>query len=168
MPAIGRVVASGAIVALALAGCADPEVSQRQPVSSVDGIQATGQFDGHRIAVSDGEPEVALGDCDLPDGVDEDLCIVAFTIDGSTLALVVENPGVLEVGDGVPITNCAGHCDDAEGVVVEVRLDGVARRASSGSADIAEAGPRWRLAFTLRFGGADRLTGEFDVRPPNQ
>ena len=167
MHAVGRL-ATSAVIALVLAGCADPEVSQRQPVSAVDGIQATGQFDGHRIAVSDGEPEVVLGDCDLPDGVDEDLCIVAFSIDGSTLALVIENPLALEIGDDVPVTSCSGHCDEAAGVVVEVRVDGVARRATGGTVDIVEAGPRWRMAFTLRFGGADSLTGEYDVLPPNR
>ncbi|HEX9765551.1 MAG TPA: hypothetical protein VGA36_02235 [Nitriliruptorales bacterium] len=152
-------------LALAFAGCADAEVSQRQPASTVDGLQATGQLDGHRVAVSDGEPEVALGDCDAPDGGDEDLCIVARTIDGSTLALVIENPGGLEVRKGVGVRMCAGPCDGAGGVVVEVRLDGTAHRATGGSFDIDQVGPRWAMSFQLRFGTAGNLTGELDVRP---
>lgn len=155
------------LVAVLAVSCVEPEVSQRQPESSADGLQATGQLDGHRLAVSDGEPEVAHADCDAPDGVDEDLCVVARTIDGSTLSLVIENPALLIDGQSIPVSSCQGHCDDhQDGVVIEVRLDGEARRASGGSVDVLTAGPRWSAAFTVRFGPGESLTGSFDVRPP--
>lgn len=155
----------GLALALGVAACTDPEVSQRQPASTVDGIQLTGQLDGHRLAVSDGEPEVVLGDCDAADGVDEDLCVVARTIDGATLAIVIENPFALSLADDVAVTSCSGRCDDAAGVVAEVRLDGAAKRATGGAFSIKELGPRWVMSFTIRFGGGDALSGEFDVRP---
>jgi hypothetical protein len=46
-----------------------------------------------------------------------------------------------------------------------VRLDGVGKRATSGSFDIEASGPRWAMTFTVRFGGADNLVGSLDVRP---
>lgn len=155
------------VLAVLAASCVEPEVSQRQPASSADGMQATGQLDGHRVALSDGEPEVAHADCDLPDGVDEDLCIVARTIDGSTLSLVIENPALLADGESLPVSSCQGHCDHhTDGVVIEVRLDGSVHRAAGGTIDVMTAGPRWAAAFTVRFGPGESLTGAFDVRPP--
>lgn len=155
------------LLAVLVVSCVDPEVAQRQPVSMADGLQVTGQLDGHRLAVSDGEPEVALGDCDAPDGVDEDLCIVARTIDGATLSLVIENPALLVEGESFAVSSCEGHCDDhVAGVVIEVRLDGTTRRASGGAVDVITTGSRWAAEFRARFGAGDSLAGSFDVRPP--
>jgi hypothetical protein len=154
------------LLAVLVVACVDPEVTQRQPVSTADGLQMTGQLDSHRLAVSDGEPEVVHADCDAPDGVDEDLCIVARTIDGATLSLVIENPALLVAGESLVVSSCQGHCDDHDaGVVIEVRLDGSVRRASGGTLDVISAGPRWAAAFRVTFGAGDQLAGSFDVQP---
>lgn len=164
-----------AVTLLALAGlsagCDDeptePSITDvSMPESSRQGIQATGTLDGARVAISRGNPTVVLGDCDANDGLDEDLCILARTIDGLSVNLVVENPAVLVAGERLDVGDCPDDCDEVtEVVVVEVRVDGDARRAVRGSLEVREAGERWAAGFDLVLPGGDRLIGEFDVEP---
>jgi len=164
-----------AVVALVgvLAGCSD-EVGQVPSVTDVvipesrdQGIQATGTLDGARVAISRGNPTVVVGDCDANDGLDEDLCILARTIDGLSVNVVVENPAVLVPGEVVEIVaSCVGACDDVtDGAVVDVRIGGDSRRAERGSLTVGEAGPRYIADFDIRLVGGDRLIGTFDVVP---
>lgn len=167
-----RAVLVVAAVALALTGCEDGDEVQTpvdavQPESRDEGIQATGLLDGARVAISRGNPTVVLGDCDANDGLDEDLCILARTIDGISVNLVIENPAVLVPGERVPAgIDCSGGCDEVtEGAVVEVRTDGGVRPVRRGSINVREAGPRWIADFDLMLPDGDRLQGTFDVAP---
>ncbi|MDP9023030.1 MAG: hypothetical protein M3N57_10150 [Actinomycetota bacterium] len=158
-----------AAAAMLSGGCGTQAV-QRAPVASDDGIQLTGTLSGRQIHVTDGEPEVVLGDCDPNDGVDEDLCIVTFTIDGAPLALVVENPAGLAAGERLPVVEpaaagCLPHCDDLTGgAVIEVRRGQQRQFATSGSVVVREAGSRYAATFVLGF-GKGRVTGAFNVGP---
>ncbi len=148
--------------------CVTPEGGgQRQAEAGDDGVQATGRLDGSRVAISDGDPEVVVGDCDPGDGTDQDVCWVARTIDGLTVAFVVENPAVLVAGESVAVraSSCTS-CDDVDDrAVVDVRVDGASRRAGGGRLDVQAAGGRYAAGFQVTFAGGDRLSGSFNVRP---
>lgn len=155
---------------LLVAGCADPEVQQRQPASDTDGVQATGRLDGSRVAISYGEPEVVFGDCDPGDGLDRDLCMVSRTIDGLSINIVIENPSALLPGERIDVRDdpCVElACDEVrEHAVVDLRLNGEQRRVTGGSLNVLEAGQRFAAEFRFLLTGGDELTGEFDVAPP--
>lgn len=161
------------LLTLALAGvmllgaCVNPEESgQRQAEAEDDGVQATGRIDGARVAISDGGPETLIGDCDPGDGADEDVCWIARTIDGLTIAFVIENPSALVPGETLPVrSDMCSDCDAVtEHAVVDLRIDGEQRRASSGQLVVTQAGPRYAASFRLGFAGGDELTGEFNIR----
>lgn len=150
-----------------LVGCGEQEVTQRQASSPDEGIQATGRIDGQRVAISYGDPEVVSRDCDPNEGLDEDVCLVFRTIDGMSLNLVIENPGVLRPRTTVEAgpDDCAGDACDAitDHVVVELRVDGEPLRATGGRLEVDQAGARLSASFDLRFPGGDELNGRFDV-----
>lgn len=159
----GRVVA--AALAVVLAGCASSSLPQRQPEALDDGVQATGRLGGQRVALSDGGPETNLVDCD-PNTPDEDVCWVARTIDGLSIAFVIENPGALVAGETIPVRDddCT-DCDDVtDHAVVDLRVDGEQRRATRGRLEVRQVGDRYAAAFDVRFPDADALTGEFNIR----
>lgn len=166
-PAGGRAVVCALAVALLLGACGEEEATQRQPEAPDDGIQITGTLRGQRLSVSDGAPEVLLGDCDSRDGVDRDLCVVARTLIGDRVAVVLENPGILRAGARLPVAgdDCT-HCDEVTGhVVVEVRREGRAVRAVGGRVVVRQAGPRYAAGLTLRFADGGVVSGGFNVRP---
>lgn len=137
------------------------------PPSGDQGIQATGQLDGQRIAVSRGAPIVIVGDCDPEDGADEDLCIDARTIGGLPLRLVVENRDALVADETVPVgraTCLVGGCDDVTDEVI-VRLEVADRTIDviGGEFDVLRADDRYVADFTLQLPSGDSLRGEFDV-----
>lgn len=152
---------------LVLTGCATSNPAHRQAEAVDDGVQATGIIDGSRVAISRGVPEVVFGDCDPGDGDDVDICWVARTIDGLSIAFVLENPGALEEGATLEVVSddCVG-CDDlTDGVVVEVRVNGEPRRAVRGRVEvIAVPGERAAADFDLEFANGDELRGSFNVR----
>lgn len=167
---VGRAAAVAAgVLAMAATGCADAEQPQRQPEAADDGLQATGRIDGQRVAISSGDPQVVLGDCDANDGLDRDLCLLARTIDGLELNVVLENPDVLTEGAPTPVRDdpCDGPaCDDvAEHAVVDVRVGGEQVRATGGRIVPSATGERYIADFDLRLPGSDRLVGGFNVRP---
>jgi hypothetical protein len=150
-----------------LAGCDFSGGESLQPNGPDQGIQATGQLDGDRVAISRGAPTVVVGDCDPEDGPDEDLCIEARTIDGLEVTLVVENPGALVAGTTVPVgrATCVDGCDGVEGEVIarlEVGEDDVIE-VIGGSFDVARADDRFIADFELRLPFNDSLRGSFDV-----
>lgn len=164
-----RVVAAAVLV---LTGCEGGDEVQTpvdavQPQSRDEGIQATGQLGGARVAISRANPTVVVGDCDANDGLDQDLCILARTIDGVSVTLVVENPDVLTAGETVEAgARCAdAGCDGiGQGAVVELRIDGERIPVTRGSLQVEQAGPRWVADFEL-FVTDGRLQGTFDVAP---
>ncbi len=152
---------------LLLGACVNPEESgQRQAEAEDDGVQATGRIGGARVAISDGGPETLIGDCDPGDGADEDVCWIARTIDGLTIAFVIENPAALVAGETLPVR--ADRCTDCDDVtdhaVVDLRINGDQRRASSGQLVVTQAGPRYAASFRVGFDDSDELIGDFNIR----
>ena len=160
-----RAILVALLAALLAVGCTDAQVVQRQAVSADDGIQATGRLDGHRVAISAGDPDVLRGDCDPGQGPDTDLCIVAETIDGTQVAVVVENPAVLRAGAHLEVVGgCPDGCDAmTDGAHVVIRVDGTGRVAVGGSLDVHRADTRVVADFTLRLADGDQLSGTFNV-----
>lgn len=160
--------ASMVVMALVFAGCATSNPTHRQAEAVDDGVQAEGIIDGSRVAISRGVPEVVFGDCDPGLGVDADICWVARTIDGLSIAFVIENPAILEVDTRIDVVDadCEDDCDDVvDGIVVDVRVDGESRRASSGWVEVAAVpGERVAAEFDLGFVDGDELRGSFNVR----
>lgn len=154
------------LVAL-LSGCAEGDVVQRQAETGQDGFQATGRLGGSRVAISSGDPNVTLGDCDPGDGLDEDLCILARTIDGIRVNLVIENPRAMTAGEVLPVRTDActgGGCDAVrDHAVVDLRVDGEQRRATGGTLRTTTFGDRITGEVDLRFPSGDGLVGSFDV-----
>lgn len=155
------------LVVLLLAGClARQNTGHRQAEADNDGVQVTGTIDGAHVAISEGVPEVTFGDCDAGDGLDQDVCWIARTIDGMQVALVIENPSVLVAGETVAVVGSAcGACDDVtEGVVVDLRVDGGQRRATNGRLEVTRVDERIAAGVDLRWAGGDQLTGSFNIR----
>jgi hypothetical protein len=154
-------------LALLTSACVTPEGStHRQPEAVDDGVQVTGVLDGSRVAITSGAPEVSFRDCDSSDGLDRDVCWVARTIDGLSLAFVIENPDVLVAGETIPVRgDPCDQCDDVTGkAVVDLRVDGEQRRATSGSITVIEVGERIAARIRIELPGGDDLTGSFNVR----
>lgn len=150
-----------------LAACAEGDVVQRQAQSGDDGFQATGRLSGSRVAISSGDPNVTLGDCDPGDGMDEDLCVLGRTIDGVRINLVIENPAAMVPGEVVPVRAdaCdADACDEVtEHAVVDLRIDGEQVRATGGTLRTRAFGERVTADVDLRFRDGGNLVGTFDV-----
>lgn len=153
------------LLAVLLLGCAGTGMPQRQPEAVDDGVQATGRLAGSRVAISDGNPETNLRDCD-PQTPDEDVCWIARTIDGLTVVFVVENPAALVAGEDLPVrARDCDACDDVTDVaVVELRVDGEQRRASGGRLSTRQTGDRYAVDFDVRFPDGDALNGSFNIR----
>lgn len=153
------------VLVVLLLGCGGTGIPQRQPEAVDDGVQATGRIDGRRVAISDGNPETNLRDCD-PQTPDEDVCWIARTIDGLTVVFVIENPAALVAGEALPVrARDCDTCDDVTDVaVVELRVDGEQRRASGGRLEVRQADERYAARFDVRFPDGDVLTGSFNIR----
>lgn len=158
------------LVAVVVLSACGGDGSQRAPVSSADGLHVTGTFDGSRLNIDDGEPEVVLGDCDAADGADGDFCMVSRTIGGSSVTIVAENPQLLRRAGEIGVRNpgCQGFgCEAVDDfLVVDVRKDGATLRASSGTFTMRRADTRYAGTFRLRFPDGGALSGEFDVAIP--
>lgn len=158
-----------ALVALAIAtaaGCGLTGEGGTQPTSADEGIQATGQIDGSRVAISRGAPIVIVGDCDPEDGADEDLCIGARTIDGLAVSLVIENRDALVEDTTVPIgrASCVDGCDGVtDEVIARLELGGRTIEVIDGQFDVARADDRFVADFDLTLPFGDSLDGTFDV-----
>ncbi len=153
--------------ALALSGCATASVAHRQAEADDDGVQVTGTLGGARVAISEGVPDVVFGDCDPGIEIDQDVCWSARTIDGMTVAMVIENPDVLVAGEAVDVIGdtCDLDCDDVtDGVVVDVRWDGRQVRATSGRLEVGSVDERVSAAVDVNLVGGDGLDGTFNIR----
>lgn len=162
-----RFVAVVLAAAMVLSGCTTASVAHRQAEATDDGVQVTGTLGGSRVAVSEGVPDVLFGDCDPGLEIDDDICWSARTIDGLTVAMVVENPDVLVAGETVDVvdSSCDLDCDDVtDGVVVDVRWNGQQVRATSGRLEVGSVDERVSAALDVNLVGGDGLTGMFNIR----
>ncbi len=162
-----RRLAAALVGALLVGGCATASVAHRQAEARDDGVQVTGTLGGARVAISEGVPDVTFGDCDPGIEIDQDMCWSARTIDGMTVAMVVENPDVLVPGETVDVVapDCDLDCDAVDdGVVVDVRWDGNQVRAVGGQLEVEDVGDRVAARLDLALPDADSLTGRFNVR----
>lgn len=164
---VRRALVGAAFVAVVGGGCATASVAHRQAEAVDDGVQVTGTLDGARVAISEGVPDVTFGDCDPGIDIDDDVCWSARTIDGMTVAMVIENPDVLEPGTTVDVVDvdCDLDCDGVtEGAVVAVRWEGREARAVGGRLVVSSVDERVAADLDLRLPGSDGLVGSFNVR----
>lgn len=163
---MSRLAAACAALALLATACAGASLQQRQPETGNDGVHATGRLDGRRVAISDSDPEVNTTDCDPGLETDTDVCWIARTIDGLTVAFVIENPAALVPGERLAVgEDACSTCDEVTGhAVVDLRVDGQQRRAHAGHLAVQQVDERWTAEFRLRFDDGDELTGSFDIR----
>lgn len=146
-------------------------VNAIQPQDGRSGLHLAGTLNGRQFAVNDGAPVLRLGDCDVNDGVDIDLCFFSRDLDGGFFGLVVENPDVIVEGT-VAVTEPAcvsPNCDDvSDGAVVELQHEpGAPRtRATGGRVRLTTVEPGQRYSGTLSLQlPTGRVSGTFEVVP---
>ena len=142
-----------------------------EPRDGRSGLQLSGTIDGRQVAVLDGAPVLRLGDCDVNDGADVDLCFFSRLVDGGFFAVLIENPAAVTEGR-VPVisSDCRSpYCDDeAAGAVVDLQFEpgGKRTRATGGSLVVTTVEEAKRYAGSLNLVLPDgRLTGTFQVVP---
>lgn len=142
-----------------------------QPREGRAGLQLSGTVAGSQVAVSDGSPDLTLGDCDVVGGPARDLCVVSRDLRGGPVVLTVRNPEVLVAGETLPVEDpgCTGQgCDAVTDVaVVDVLLgENRPRRATSGMLALTAVQQGRRYAGSLRLELPDGvLSGHFDLVP---
>lgn len=175
MRSAGRPAALLAAGAVLLAGCATSGsgtgVNAIEPRNGRSGLHLTGTVDGRQFAVNDGAPVLRVGDCDVNDGADTDLCFFSRQVDGGFVGIVVENPDVVTEGtfDVIDPACASPNCDDVTGgVIVELQMaPGAPRaRATGGRVQLDVVEDAQRYAGTLNVQLPDgRLGGTFEVVP---
>ncbi|MPZ71977.1 MAG: hypothetical protein GEU74_01895 [Nitriliruptorales bacterium] len=170
-----RAAAAAVMLCALLAACGTGEagsgVAAIQPRDGRSGLQLSGTLDGRQFAVNDGAPVLRLGDCDVNDGADVDLCFFTRELEGGFFGIVVENPDVVRPGVvEVTQSRCASpHCDDVtDGAVVEVQFaPGAPRvRATGGRLRLTTVEKGRRYAGTLHLTLPDgAFSGTFEVVP---
>jgi hypothetical protein len=168
VPRVAAVVLFG--FAVLASGCWSSTAQSVQPRDGRAGLQLTGTVAGRQVAVSDGAPQLDVGDCDPGSGGDADVCAIADDIDGQLLVLVIENPDVLRAPASLPVVDpgCGDACDDVtDGVVVDVQLGTAPRiRATGGQLDVRVLQPFVRYAGEVRLRlPSGSLSGSFDLVP---
>jgi hypothetical protein len=164
-----------ALLAALLTSCGAEPVgsgpSAVRPRDGRSGLRLAGVIRGQQLAISDGLPRLEATDCDPGDGIDQDVCVVSRTIDGTLFVLVFENPAVLKPGMlSVAPGDCARpeDCDRVTGVAVIDIQAGVRTRvrAQGGSLtfDIVEPRQRYVGSLSLQLPNG-RIDGEFDIIP---
>lgn len=169
-----RTAVVAAALALTAGACGEAPDDLPDPRDGRSGLQLSGTVDGRQIAVNDGLPDLVVGDCDLDDGRDDDVCVVSEDLSGAPVVVVFENPAVLVPGASLPVDGApcgtAEACDAVTGravVDVQVGQGEGRRRASGGEVRVAVVEPSARYAGELRVelpqGGS--MSGTFDVVP---
>lgn len=166
----GRVPWLVLLLAVWAAGCWPAPGRTVQPRDGRAGLQLSGSVADRQLAVSDGAPQLVVGDCDPDAAGDADLCAIAEDIDGQLVVLVFENPDVLRAPATLPVVDpgCDEHCDDVTGgVVVDLQLGTGARmRARSGRVVLAVVQPFARYAGEVRLTlPSGSVAGTFDLVP---
>lgn len=166
-----RVLAAFAVLALVTA-CGTGELPQTpQPRDGRAGLQLSGTVAGSQVAVSDGSPDLTVGDCAVVGGAAVDLCVASRDLRGGPVVLTVRNPAALVEGVTVPVedSDCDGPACDAvtDVAIVDVALgDAVRRRAVGGRLEITVADEGARYAGSLHLDLVDGdLSGHFDLVP---
>lgn len=155
------------VAALLPAGCV---TSGPQPRDGRAGLQMSGTVGGSHVAVSDGNPRLIVGDCDVVGGAAEDVCVVSHDVRGQEVTLALRNPAVLAEGERLVIEDpgcAAGACDSVTDVaVVDVTIGDAQRRATGGTLTVTTLDAEERYAGGLRIELPDGvLSGHFDVVP---
>ncbi len=161
--------------ALLLAGCGTAGtgtgVSGIEPRDGRSGLQLSGTIGGRQIAVNDGAPVLRLGDCDVNDGADTDLCFFSRDLDGGYFAVIVENPESVAVGRVAVVDSACSspNCEGAgAGAITEVQFAPGERRvrATGGSLNFRTVESSQRYAGTMNLELPDgRVGGTFEVVP---
>ena len=142
------------------------------PRDGRSGLSLAGTIGGRQLAISDGLPRLDVGDCDLHDDRDADVCFISRDIDGELIVLVFENPAALVEGEALPVR--AGEClrpEDCDAVtdhlIVELQRGvGDRIRATGGTVRLTTVERFLRYAGELRLEFPDgALSGSFDVVP---
>jgi hypothetical protein len=142
-----------------------------QPRDGRSGLQLSGTIGGRQVAVNDGAPVLRLGDCDVDDGADTDLCVFSREVDGGYFALIVENPDAVTVGrvDIVDSDCRSPNCEAVgDGAVVDVQREpgGPRTRATGGNLTFETVERAQRYAGTINLELPDgRLSGTFQIVP---
>ena len=146
-------------------------VDSIKPRDGRSGLQLSGTLDGRQVAVDDGLPVLRLGDCDVNDGADTDLCFFTKELDGGFFAIIIENPDAFVEGT-VPVIESpcrSPHCDDVTGgVLVELqRAPGAPRtRATGGQFTVTDVATATHYAGQFNVEMPDgRFGGTFEVVP---
>lgn len=168
-----KLVAVLAAVALVACGTGDASRSiQQQPRDGRAGVQLSGTVAGSQVAVSDGSPRLIVGDCDVVGGVADDVCFLSRDLRGEPVVLAFRNPGVLEQGERVPVSDpgclTPAECTDVTGAAVVDVLVGedVDQRAVGGVLILAVVQESARYAGEIRLDLPEgHLSGLFDVVP---
>lgn len=155
-----------------LAACGTGEQPQTpQPRDGRAGLQLSGTVAGSQLAVSDGSPDLIVGDCAVAGGDASDVCVISRDLRGGEVTLAVRNPDVLVEGRTVPVrdSDCAGSACDAvtDGAVVDVLVgEEYQRRVETGTLMMTAVQERQHYAGRLQLHLPDGvLSGHFDVVP---
>lgn len=129
-----------------------------------------GSIAGRQLAVSDGAPELVVGDCDPDASGDADVCALADDIGGELVVMAIENPDVLTAGATLPVGDpgCGADCDDVTAVaVVDLQLGtGERMRATDGQLVVREVTDFARYAGEVRLVlPSGSVSGSFDLIP---
>lgn len=142
-----------------------------EPRDGKSGLQLSGTVDGRQVAVNDGAPVLRLGDCDVNDGADTDLCFFSRELDGGYFAVLIENPdAVVEGRVEVTGSSCVSpRCEDVGGgAVVDLQFErgGPRVRATGGNLTFTTVEKAQRYAGTMNLQLPDgRLGGTFQIVP---
>jgi hypothetical protein len=158
------------ILSAFLTGCWSTPVDTVQPREGRAGLQLTGSIAGRQLVVSDGAPDLNVGDCDPDASGDRDVCAIGTNIDGELVVVVFENPDALSAGVSLPVADpgCGARCDHVTDVaVVDLQLGTRPRlRADGGRVEITQLTPFARYAGELRSTFASgAVAGSFDLVP---
>ena len=158
------------VLVMLLSGCWSTPAQTVQPREGRAGLQLAGSVQNRQLAVSDGSPQLNVGDCDPDAAGDADVCVIADDIDGQLVVLVFENPDVLRSDVSLPVVDpgCTDGCDDVtDGVVVELQLGtGPRLRARDGRVDLRRVEPFSNYVGDLRLDlPSGSVSGSFDVIP---
>ena len=142
-----------------------------EPRDGKSGLHLSGTVDGRQLVVSDGAPELRLGDCDVNDGSDGDLCFFSQEVDGGFFAMIVENPeAVVEGRVEVVGSSCRSpQCEEVgAGAIVDLQFDpgGPRTRATGGNLTLSTVEEARRYGGTLNLDLPDgRVGGTFQIVP---
>ena len=164
-----------AILAIATAACGasgtGSGVGAIEPRGGKSGLQLSGTIGGRQVAINDGAPVLRLGDCDVNDGDDGDLCLFSRDIDGGFFGLIIENPELVEAAtiDVFDAPCSSPNCEDvAQGLVVELQFEpgGPRTRVTGGRIVFTAAEPGQQYSGRLDLTWPDgRLAGSMEVVP---